>query len=613
MIDTSKLYTFDLETYPNIFTGVFKHYTTGTRWIFEVSDRYNHAVELYEFYMALKSYNCMTVGYNSFGFDAQVMEYIMRFGPSFTCNDAYAKADSIINGDRDANFQSMVWDNQLLVPTIDLYKVNHFDNRARATSLKTLEFNRRSDNIGDLPFAPGKPVPAGGEDVLITYNAHDVDETEGFLTDCLDKIEFRESLVERFGIGARNYSDVKIGTEFFRDELEKVSPGICGRKNNPARTDRPIIHLKDVLVPTIEFQNPDFAAIHRGMIATSITDTRNAPELKEFSAVVGGLQFEFGTGGIHAARPRTIYETTGERTIQLRDVVSYYPNIAIKNRFYPEHLSELFCDIYEDLFNRRKSYAKGTVENAALKLALNGTYGSTNDTFSKGFFDPKYTMAITINGQLQLCMLSEMLLTVPSLELIQVNTDGVALICDNRYLPMVDEVCAQWERITKYELETETYKKFVQRDVNSYMALDMNGKVKRKGAYEYKLEWHKDFSSLVVQKAAEADLIYGKPFDQFIKNHTDKYDFMLRAKANAKSRLELDDGTKLQKTTRYHIAYEGQGLKCILPPLKKKPNEERPRAIQVGWPVAICDDIRDFNPANLNRDWYIVEARKLMI
>ena len=103
-----------------------------------------------------------------------------------------------------------------------------------------------------------------------------------------------------------------------------------------------------------------------------------------------------------------------------------YPNIAISNRVYPEHLTEKFCDIYEDVYNQRKSFAKGTAENAMLKLALNSVYGDSNNKYSV-FYDPKYTMNITINGQLSLCLLAEKLLTIEGLKIIQVNTDGVTV------------------------------------------------------------------------------------------------------------------------------------------------------------------------------------------
>jgi hypothetical protein len=53
-----------------------------------------------------------------------------------------------------------------------------------------------------------------------------------------------------------------------------------------------------------------------------------------------------------------------------------YPNsMAIKNRFYPEHLTEKFCDVYDQMFQERKKHKKGSAENAAYKLALNGSYG----------------------------------------------------------------------------------------------------------------------------------------------------------------------------------------------------------------------------------------------
>ena len=38
------------------------------------------------------------------------------------------------------------------VDQLDLFLIHHFDNRARSTSLKVLEFNMRADNISDLPF-----------------------------------------------------------------------------------------------------------------------------------------------------------------------------------------------------------------------------------------------------------------------------------------------------------------------------------------------------------------------------------------------------------------------------------------------------------------------------
>jgi hypothetical protein len=41
--------------------------------------------------------------------------------------------------------------------------------------------------------------------------------------------------------------------------------------------------------------------------------------------------------------------------------------------------------------------------------------------------------------------------------------------------------------------------------------------------------------------------------------------------------------------------------------------KERVIGVNVGWPVAVCDDVRGFDPSNLDHEWYIAEAEKLVI
>ena len=64
--------------------------------------------------------------------------------------------------------------------------------------------------------------------------------------------------------------------------------------------------------------------------------------------------------------------------------------------------------------------------------------------------------------------------------------------------------------------------------------------------------------------------------------------------------------------TSYHIATEGWGLFKVMPPLRGK-SEPRRIAINKGWQVRICDDMREFDPSTLNYDWYVQEAEKLVI
>lgn len=148
----------------------------------------------------------------------------------------------------------------------------------------------------------------------------------------------------------------------------------------------------------------------------------------------------------------------------------------------------------------------------------------------------------------------------------------------------------------------------------------MNGfvkkmKIKRKGVYEYEdLGWHQNQSALVVAMAAEAAMVYGKDVEEFIRGHTDKYDFMLRTKVPRNSRLVMvKDGVDIpqQNVCRYYPSTEGGKLVKIMPPLEGK-DEERRLSIDKDWNVKTCNNINDFN-WDIDYDYYIEAAKKLII
>ena len=160
------------------------------------------------------------------------------------------------------------------------------------------------------------------------------------------------------------------------------------------------------------------------MCSSDLTETKGV--FTDLTATVNGFEFVFGLGGIHGSVESKVIESDDERIIVDLDVTSYYPNLAITNSFFPAHLGKEFCTIYKTLFEQRKAYPKKSTESAMLKLALNGVYGDSNNKFSP-FYDPLFTMSITLNGQLLLCLLAEQLMEIPGLEMIQVNTDGVTI------------------------------------------------------------------------------------------------------------------------------------------------------------------------------------------
>lgn len=461
-------YTYDIETYPNAFTCVTTHVASGQQWVHEISDRRDDKQSFIEFIYQLNGIDARMVGFNNVGFDYPVIHTIPT-APATNVTGIYDKAMSIIkSNDR---FGNTVWESDHIVKQIDLFKIHHFDNQAKSTSLKALEFAMRMHNIEDLPFDVGKQLSSDEIDTLIRYNKHDVKATTQFYIRTLPEIALRQSLSEKYNANMTNYSDSKIGSTILISELEKVGiqcfERIGGRKS-PRQTMRPEIKLADVIFPYVKLEHPEFQRIHRYIESMTITETKGV--FKDLTAIVDGLEYKFGTGGLHAAIDNSTWETDDDMVVEMRDVVSYYPRMSIVNEVFPEHLGVGFCSVYNDLFLQRRSHPKGTPENYALKIALNASYGNSNNKYSP-LYDPKFTMAITINGQLLLAMLSEQLIKVPNLTMINVNTDGVGFIYPRRYRAHIDKVCQWWERVTGLELERDEFAKFFQRDVNNYLGV----------------------------------------------------------------------------------------------------------------------------------------------
>lgn len=620
---------YDIETFPNIFTLAAKEAGTDRRWNFEISWRVNQIDEMMEFLTHLKMHNIPMVGFNNVGFDYPVIHFIIQNRYDITVEMIYAKAKQIIDTPFEDRFSNIIWENNHFVPQIDLFKIHHFDNRAKSTSLKVLEFNMRMESVEDLPFPVGTLLTSDQMDELIDYNDHDIDATEKFYFESTTQIEFRQELSIKYQRNVMNHNDTKIGKDYFINELEDHSPGVCydysSGKKKLRQTHRSIIHFRDILLPCLGFTHPEFQRVHEWFKLNSIVNTKGALVAGGLSATVRDFRFDFGTGGIHGSIAPCMVVSDEEYAILDIDVTSFYPSIAIANGLSPAHLGEKFCDIYSGLKRQRVGYKKGTVENLMLKLALNGTYGDTNSIYS-ALYDPQYTMAITVNGQLLLCMLAEVLMGEQSVSMIQINTDGMTFKVPRTFIPWVRQVMKWWEGVTGLDLEEAEYKRFFVRDVNNYIAEKMDGKCKRKGAYEHeqgpgKLEWNQNFSSLVVQKAAEARLLHGTDIREFIENHDDIHDFMLRTKVNRTDWLMLVDydgvDHEIQRVSRYYISMIGGDLMKIMKPTKKQLEKNanaplRRISINAGYKACVCNQMSDLVQEDVEYEWYITEARKLV-
>ena len=665
---------YDIEVYPNCFTCAVESIRTGQSRVFEISSRKNELGPFKAFIERLRTRGARMVGFNNYGYDYPVVHHLLTDLDGITDAETinrslFQKSKSIIEAPHFKRFAHVIWDSQHVVQQIDLFKIHHFDNQAKSTSLKMLEFNMRMQDIRDLPFSPETELTDEQIEELVVYNRHDVRATVEFYKHTLPMIRFRESLSAKYDRNFLNHNDTKIGKDYFVQNLERhLGKQACftreGGKRKPRQTKRDRIALTDVIFDYVKFETAPFQAVERWLREQVITETKGVfsdltldqmrpflkfspvadlpkvqkwlddeaeaemfggeepkqprvnKALRRLSVYNDGVEWVFGTGGIHASIHNARVESTQTRMILDIDVTSMYPSIAIANRVFPNHLSDKFVDIYADMKAQRVKYAKGTPENAMLKLALNGVYGDSNNKFSP-FYDPQYTMSITVNGQLSLCMLYEGLRHIEGLELIQANTDGLTFSVDRDRYDEVKAVMVDWESVTGMDLEEAEYEFMHIRDCNNYVAKYAgNNSVKRKGAYEYDIGWHQNHSALVTQKAACANIIDGTDIRDFIECHDNDWDFLLRTKVPRSSYLEGDWGLGLtenyQNISRYYIANDGPELFKVMPPLPKKPDQWRRMAINKGWKVHICNHFTGIDPDLINYDWYVQEAEKLV-
>lgn len=691
---------YDIETLPNMFLCTIYDPSIGVPQVFhagfgddcparrESTERMKTVYDLGEYVHWLKKKGYIMVGFNNYHYDYPVIHYLLNNLSHYDgsnedelCKDVFNFSSRVIREAAEGNrFAHTIWDRDMIVPQLDLFKVHHFDNKAKTVSLKRLEFNMRRRSVLEYTEGFDHEVSTKKEvRKLIDYNIEDVMATYQFRIMSAEQVDFRYSLVDTWGIEVLNYNDTKIGEKLIERRLkEEVGMSALytyeeGEYGETVRimkqTPRLHVDLQDIIFSNVRFEAkrlrdllaymkklrvyidgtrfewselPDYSQgkheIAQKEFALDRLEKKSnewkaakmeIAELKEkysdrdISVNFHGATFEIGKGGIHSAIPWGVYRSGNGRIIVDVDVASFYPSIAIEYGMKPEHLPEEFISIYSGLKDERIAYKKTDPARAKmLKLALNGTYGKTNSIYSV-LYDPEYTLKTVINGQLFLLMLWDMLVKfIPTIELIQANTDGLTFIVEEEHELACLDVMYAWEITTKMELECVNYECMFVRDVNNYVAKDINGKIKAKGAYNWKelytgsadgVVWHKNHSNIISQKAACEYLLNGVDIGEYIRNHKDIFDFFLCTNVNRSSRLFWGE-EEIQRNSRYLISHMGAELTKVMPPLKGK-TEERRIAINKGARAFVYNYVEDWMPVStyeIDYDWYIQQAKDLV-
>lgn len=650
------VWVYDIEIYPNIFLLVFYNKETKEKLIFEISDRKDDEERLRTFLKTKPS----CIGFNNINYDYPVIHRGVLLNPNkINPEEIFKISSDVINSE-----YSSIWDNKILVPQLDLFKIWHYDNKNKSTSLKWLEFAMRSHDVRDLPYPVGSYLTHDEMDNLISYCIHDVMETYKFYTKSLKHIEIRKFYSRYEGINLMNASEIKISKEIFSKHLAKE----MGKTINEVKQLRTHVHsanIKDVIFDYIKFEDPiNIQTLER--FKQSIYSPYNKIE---FSVPYKNVIREYAEGGLHSFGKAGIYESDDEHILLDLDFASFYPHISFMNNLHPKHIpGEIFNKIYKGFYIERKNYPKSDPRNYVLKIILNGSYGLSKDMFSF-LYDPKWQLAITINGQLLLTMLTEKVVSKckHNIDIIFENTDGMMCRIHKNDYDNVMTACKEMEDICKIPLEAQICKRIIIRDVNNYINQIDDTNIKFKGAFEIDRDFHKNHSKRVVPIALANYFLYGVCVEDTILHHLDNvgdtiipkdkdslyqnygiYDFCHGSKMKGKedtlySReikgLEIID-TELARMNRYYVSNEGVELIKKLPPLEKNklthtdkeklknpsqlnifdiiedtalidPND-REHNIEAGYKCILFNKYKESNDYNINYDYYINECNKII-
>lgn len=412
------LEVYDLECLKNLFTYTGYCPKEDKYYQFCICQWRNDLEKLYKH---LTRDKLIQVGYNNENYDYPLIHHILNHYEDYKYDTGQEVAQALYTKSQEIIEQefSAIADKNKYIQQIDLFKIWHYSNPARKTSLKDLEVVMRLPNVEEMPIHHTTWCKEGDEEQVLSYNLNDVYATYKFLLVTVgktdyplykgkNKIELRQNLTKKFNVNCLNLPDVGMGSQLM---LNLYSRAV---HKNPydvkkLRTIRNKIQLKDCIPFWANIKSKEF-----NTFLDKIKSLTVVGEKKEFeySVIFHEYKFDFGLGGSHGCCKSGIYESNDEWIIVDLDVSSLYPSVAKSLNLYPSHLGPEFMELYSQFIEKRiaeKHKPKNERDNVLIegyKLILNGTYGKSNED-SSFMFDRLYTFRTTIAGQLFICMWAE--------------------------------------------------------------------------------------------------------------------------------------------------------------------------------------------------------------
>ena len=465
-------------------------------------------------------------------------------------------------------------------------------------SLKMYGGKMHARKLQDLPIEPGASIAWPDRVLLREYCGNDLSTTRLSYDAMRAQLALRVAMGEEYGVELRSKSDAQIAEAVMKSVLPfkpVVPPAVPGAKFYY----RPPGWLQFVRLDLLALlSRSPFTITNTGGIEMT-------PVLVSTVVTIGRSKYKMGSGGLHSMEQSQVWREDAERVLLSPDVAAYYPSLIVRLGIYPPQIGPVFSQVYAGWKTRRdKAKTAGDKKTAnSLKTLNNGCFGKLNSIWSI-FYAPSELIQVTVTGQLALLMLIERL-ELCGVPVISANTDGIVVHCPRSKVWAYDQCIAWWEGLTGFVMETTGFKLLASRDVNSYVGITTDGSVKTKGAYAPPEPGPSGWPNPTTQVCVDAVVAYlkdGVPLAATILSCRDVRQFVSIRNVKGGG---VWNGEPLGKAVRwYYSSAPDRG------PITYRTNGNKVAKTDGCRPMM---ELTEGLPADLDYNWYVQEARQLLL
>jgi len=533
------------------------------------------------------------VGFNNKAYDNFLIEDILQNRPT---NYIKLKSDSVIKK-RPSQF-------------IDFLNLDTKEQMQPGFSLKKFEsMSGMAVEESSIPFDYKDVFTIEQILEVCHYNIQDLRATIKLYKTRKDYFDGKELLVKEYSTSKTsiNYSNGSTAASYLmgRDKLENFEPEDPDIYGVPTGVK---LFLENALKVSPEISHLKTKA------------EREKVMRKEWTSLVmedHGMVYTWGFGGLHSAKGRIetnkrgtkkiVYDVVDETDVQQWDSGSHFPNIMLRDNLLGQ-VTNKFRNLVKE---RLKNKALGNPLAGTQKIIINSVYGLLRLQSSK-LYNPKSAIRVNVSGMVAIYNLANHLDLVGNVY--QVNTDGIAF----KPYPDVtqetlDNIKQRWEDEFKLQLEVSSFKRLIQRDVNNYIAVKQNDKLKLKGGAVGQangVDVTKASKPTIIDHMLVEKLVYDRPFIITVQEGEFRdYCFTLKSmKSSTQTGKMVDENGKVfdnEVNRTYATKSGGKVLKEKVGDLENAKFPDTPEQMSIA-----NYELPKEPPADLDYSYYIELAEK---